>query len=149
MNKLKLIIIIIWMGIIFLFSNQPAVESGNLSNSFINKTIVKVYEIFNGETDSKSREEIINKYSYFVRKGAHFTVYFILGLLCFTYFKDFTKYPIIYSLILCFVYACTDEFHQYFVNGRYCSFIDVLIDSSGTFISLIISRYIFANKHKI
>ena len=57
-----------WMGVIFLFSNQPALESGNLSDSFINKTIVRVYEIFNGKVDEVTRDDIINRYSYPVRK---------------------------------------------------------------------------------
>lgn len=149
MNKAKLILIIIWMCVIFFFSSQPAEESGDLSNSFISKTIVKVYEVFNGKVDMEKRDEIISKYSYPVRKAAHFTVYFILGILCFSFFKDFTKYPIIYSFIVCFLYACSDEFHQYFVNGRYCSFIDVLIDSCGSVISILISRYVFTNNHKI
>ena len=48
------------------------------------------------------------------------------------------KSVIIYSLLICFVYACTDEFHQYFVDGRYCSFIDVLIDSIGSLISILL-----------
>ena len=148
MNKFKLLLLIIWMCVIFLFSNQPAKESGYLSNSIINKTIVKVYEVLNGELNDEDRQIIIKKYSLPVRKLAHFTVYFILGLLSFSFFKDFCNEAFICSLLLCFVYACTDEFHQYFVDGRYCSLIDVLIDSFGAFISLIIYNFFkkFAKK---
>lgn len=138
MKKIKLILIIIWMIVIFMFSNQPSNESSELSNNFINNTIVKVYEIFNGQADSEKRIEIIKQYSYPIRKLAHYTVYFILGILSYIYFKDINKKALIYSLILCFVYACTDEFHQYFVDGRYCSFIDVLIDTFGSLTSIII-----------
>ncbi len=149
MNKYKLVLIILWMVVIFIFSNQPAQESGDLSDSFINKTVVKVYEIFNGRVDDIKREEIINKYSYSVRKLAHFTVYFILGLLCFSFFKDFSNHPFIYSFIICFAYACSDEFHQYFVKGRVSSFIDVLIDSMGALVSIIIYRFIFTKQVKM
>lgn len=138
MKRFKLILIIIWMIVIFMFSNQPSTESSELSNNFINNTIVKVYEIFNGQADSEKRIEIIKQYSYPIRKLAHYTVYFILGILSYIYFKDINKKALIYSLILCFVYACTDEFHQYFVDGRYCSFIDVLIDTFGSLTSIII-----------
>ena len=148
MNKFKLILIIIWMIIIFLFSNQPANESGRLSNSFINNTIVKVYEIFNGKISSEKRIEIIEKYSFYVRKLAHFTIYFILGILCFCYFKDFTKHPIIYSILLCFLYACTDEIHQYFIKGRSASFFDVIIDTIGSNFSILISNIIIYKNRK-
>lgn len=30
-----------------------------------------------------------------------------------------------------FLYACSDEFHQYFIPGRAMAFKDVLIDTSG------------------
>ena len=148
MKKIKLILIIIWMIVIFMFSNQPSDESSNLSNNFINNTIVKVYELTHGEISIEKREEILNKYSYPVRKLAHFTVYFILGLLSIIYFNDINKKYIIYTILLCFVYACSDEFHQYFVPGRYCTFIDVLIDTFGGIFSIIFSRIFIYKKNK-
>ena len=135
--KLKLVLVLIWMFVIFSFSNQPALESSNLSNGLINNTIVKVYEIFNGKIDSLKKEEILSKYSYPVRKLAHFTEYFILGFLVLIFLKDYIHESriIIYCVLICFIYACTDEFHQYFVIGRYCSFLDVTIDTIGSLIS--------------
>ena len=139
MKRFKLILIIIWMIVIFMLSNQPADKSGDLSNGLINNTIVRVYEVFNGKVSDEKRVEILEKYGYPVRKLAHFTEYFILGILCYIYFYGNT-HAFIYSLILCFVYACTDEFHQYFVDGRYCSIIDVFIDSFGSLVSLCIYK---------
>lgn len=144
MNKIKLIFIIIWMCVIFLLSNQPSSESGDLSNSVINNTIVKVYKIIYGDISTQKKEEILEKYSIPVRKLAHFSIYFILGILSYFYFKDFSNNAFIYSLLLCFIYACTDEFHQYFVEGRYCSFFDVIIDTFGSFTSLLFFR-LFSN----
>lgn len=148
MNKIKLILIIIWMIVIFMFSNQPAEKSGKLSDSFIDNTIVKVYEIFNGNINEKQKLEIIEKYSYPVRKIAHFTIYFILGILCFIFFKDFSKHYVIYSILVCFLYACSDEFHQYFIDGRYASFFDVLVDTLGASFSILISRFIVYKRLK-
>lgn len=138
--NLKGLLVLIWMIVIFSFSNQPAEASSKLSDGFINKTIIKVYEVFNGNITEEKKEELISKYSYPVRKFAHFTIYFILGMLVSIYLNDSIKNKsvIIYSLLICFVYACTDEFHQYFVDGRYCSFIDVLIDSIGSLISILL-----------
>lgn len=138
MKKYKLILIIIWMIIIFMFSNQSATQSSKLSDSLIDNTIVKVYEIFNGKVNKEQRAKIIDNYSYFIRKLAHFTLYFILGILCFTFFKDFTKHYVIYSIMVCFLYAVSDEIHQMFSIERGPGVIDVLIDTLGSLASIII-----------
>ena len=46
-----------------------------------------------------------------------------------------------YPASLSFLYAISDEIHQYFVQGRRCSFKDALIDSIG-----ILGFYIIINK---
>lgn len=138
MKKYKLLLIIIWMIIIFMFSNQSATQSSKLSDSLIDNTIVKVYEIFNGKVNKEQRARIIDNYSYFIRKLAHFTLYFILGILCFTFFKDFTKHYVIYSIMVCFLYAVSDEIHQMFSIERGPGVIDVLIDTLGSLASIII-----------
>ena len=149
--NLKGLLVLIWMIVIFCFSNQSDVDSSKLSNGFIDKTIIRVYEIFNDNVTEEKKEELVFKYSYPIRKFAHFTIYFILGILVFMYLNEYIKNKpiIIYSFLICFVYACTDEFHQYFVDGRYCSFIDVLIDSLGSLTSiLLLSIKVFINNKK-
>ena len=37
----------------------------------------------------------------------------------------------LFLIIFIFIYACTDEIHQYFIPGRNMAFKDVLIDTSG------------------
>ena len=120
-----------------MFSNQSATQSSELSDSLIDNTIVKVYEIFNGKVNKEQRAKIIDNYSYFIRKLAHFTLYFILGILCFTFFKDFTKHYVIYSIMVCFLYAVSDEIHQMFSIERGPGVIDVLIDTLGSLASII------------
>lgn len=137
MKKIKIVLIIIWMIVIFLLSNQPGDESSKLSNSLIDKTIVRVYEVFNGRLNNLEKRLIIEEYSYMVRKVAHFTEYFILGVLVYIYLIE--SYGSIKSLLLtvliCFVYAVTDEFHQLFINDRAFSPVDILIDTSGSLVS--------------
>lgn len=147
--NLKGLIVLVWMIVIFSFSNQPAEESNKLSDGFINNTIIKVYEVFNGAASEEKQEELISKYSYPIRKMAHFTIYFILGVLVFIFLNQYieNKNIIIYSLLICFIYACTDEFHQYFIDGRYCSFIDVFIDSLGSLISILLLSIKLLKKH--
>lgn len=72
------------------------------------------------------------------RKLAHFTEYFLLG-----FFTTFTFYLLninwykLLSTFFCIFYACTDEFHQLFVNGRGPSLFDVCIDSFGSTLAVL------------
>lgn len=42
------------------------------------------------------------------------------------------------TLLFCFLYACTDELHQYFVPGRACRFFDVCVDTTGAFFGTVL-----------
>ena len=53
------------------------------------------------------------------------------------YYLDI-KRAILYAVIFSIFYACTDEIHQYFIPGRAMAFKDVLIDSSGALVAMII-----------
>ena len=55
--------------------------------------------------------------------------------------------------VFCFIYACTDEFHQLFIAGRSGEFMDVMIDTmgvlNGALLALLIIKIIsssFSNK---
>lgn len=148
MKVVKICFLILWMSLIFSFSNQKSIDSTNISSGFIDKTIVKVYKIFNNNISREEEKNIIDKYSYIVRKVAHYTLYFILGILVYLVLKDYkiNKELILYSLLICFLYACTDEFHQFFIEGRNASFKDVLLDTFGSLSSIISSFIIVTNK---
>ena len=76
-------------------------------------------------------------YSFIVRKAAHFMLYFILGILTFINFKS-NKENMVYALIICVIYAFTDEIHQMFVNSRSGELRDIIIDSLGALSSILI-----------
>ena len=82
------------------------------------------------------------KYDLLIRKLAHITEYFIFTFLLYRAFRGSFKINVsrlfMYPAILSFLYAISDEIHQYFVLGRSCSLKDVLFDSIG-----IIGFYIF------
>ena len=147
MKVVKICFLVLWMALIFAFSNQKDVESSNVSDGFIDRTVVKIYKIFNENITKEKENEIIEKYTYPIRKLAHYTLYFILGILSFLVVKDYSinKKLIIYSLLICFLYACSDEFHQLFIIGRSARVLDVIIDTFGSFCSLSIF-YIFNKK---
>lgn len=43
------------------------------------------------------------------------------------------------GLLICVLYASSDEFHQLFISGRAGRIMDVFIDSSGAFTGIIFS----------
>lgn len=144
----KLILIIIWMFVIFNFSAEDSKKSSDTSG----RLIIKIAEIIKQEKlTEKEKEFLINDCMFYIRKAAHFTLYFILGLLSILLLKD--KYGLgattyIYTIIFCFIYACSDEIHQVFVPGRHGSFIDVLIDTSGTLLSIFTVYFFIFFKRK-
>ncbi len=71
----------------------------------------------------------------FVRKSAHFSIYTCLGILTYVFTSTYNidkKKRLIYTITFCFVYACSDEFHQTFVDGRSGEIRDICIDTSGS-----------------
>lgn len=147
MKVVKICFLVLWMALIFSFSNQKDVDSSKISDGFIDRTVVKIYKVFNENITKEKENEIIEKYTYPIRKLAHYTLYFVLGILSFLVVKDYSinKKLIIYSLLICFLYACSDEFHQLFVIGRSARVLDVIIDTFGSFCSISIF-YIFNKK---
>ena len=138
MKKLiiKILLVILWMIVIFCFSNQKSTDSTKLSNGFIKNTICKV--------DKGDCDKTINKFFKPVRKSAHFCVYLILGLLVMNCF-DVNKKYILYSLLICLLYSISDEIHQTFISGRSGEILDIFIDVFGSFIG-IFSLYKFRSR---
>lgn len=150
MNKKSFVrfsLVIIWLIVIFCFSAQNSDRSDGQSKGLIEGTVTGTINITDsiGITDIKPTEDditsIVDKLNHPIRKCAHATVYFVLAILVLwaleTNDKNLIK-NIIITLIFCFLYACTDEFHQLFVSGRSGSFIDCLIDTAGATIACVV-----------
>ncbi len=132
----KLVLLILWMILIFCFSNQRADDSSKLSDG----VIVKVASVLvKDDLTNNKKDELIDKYTFIIRKTAHFSIYLILGILSINLLSSFDiKRIIAFSSLICFIYACTDEFHQLFVIGRSCEVRDVLIDTLGSLTGILI-----------
>ena len=126
---INIIILIIWLIVIFLFSQQKGNESDKTSGIF-NTVINTIFK------DEGTRD----KAKLFVRKCAHFTEYFILALLIINVLKDYKdinyKYLLL-TIVMCMLYAASDEWHQTFVYGRVGCVTDVLIDTCGSILGVI------------
>jgi VanZ family protein len=121
-----------------MLSHSPSEESSKLSDSFIEKTFLKVIKVLDKEAKPK---KILAVLKTPVRKLAHFTEYFILGILMFSTLKCYGVKDATFALIICIIYACTDEVHQYFIPGRACRLFDVFIDSLGSFFGILILTF--------
>ena len=115
-KKISIILVILWMILIFIMSSFSGNDSSNQSN-FIVDIISNIFNINN-----------IELLSLIIRKLAHFTEYFILGILVYNMIYNLNKKKYI-SIIICILYAISDEIHQLFVVGRSCKIIDILIDN--------------------
>ena len=123
------------MFTIFMFSSERDTVSTKRSDGLI----IRTCEFLLGRQLTENEKEIyIEKYVVYVRKTAHFTLYFLLGLFFISFLKEFdfnNKKLIIYTIIFVFIYACSDEIHQLFIPGRSGEILDVLIDTTGGVLS--------------
>ena len=136
-NIIALLLLIFWAIIIFNFSNQPAVESAELSNNVLLE-ITKFLHISITE--------------HALRKLAHFTEYMIFGILMSNVFYSLKgQVHIVLSIACCAIYSISDEIHQLFIVGRSCQITDMLIDTIGAIfgIFLIYIFVCFIKKKKI
>lgn len=144
---LYIILTIVCMITIFYFSSRNTIESNGTSKGLI-KYFVTIYEKV---TKSNVNEElIINKLNYPVRKLAHFSIYFLLGLVVYGLFLHTNmKHKLLFSILTCVVYASFDEIHQLFVLGRTGQVLDVFIDSMGSIIGMILIKILIRKRGKI
>lgn len=135
MNKHKKImswvILIIWMIVIFLMSHQPGEVSSSQSD-----LVLKFFSLIGIELNDYLGELA----TLVIRKAAHFSEYMILFLLAYNVTKNYIneRKKRLFLIVFVFLYACTDEIHQYFIPGRTMAFKDVLIDTSGGVLGYII-----------
>ncbi|WP_051910462.1 VanZ family protein [Carnobacterium pleistocenium] len=178
------ILVVLWMGLIFYFSQQLQQQSWNLSYTVLGISIqaIKIGQVIitiglagvviiklkkRGMTIGAKELILVLIVAYllynwsigvrqalvptdlhhFIRKNAHFFIYLILGglvkyALTSTGIKGVKAIGI--GLLICIVYAISDEAHQLLVPGRGGQLSDVVIDSWGA--GLGISLHILAVK---
>ena len=127
-----LVLILIWMGTVFMFSNQESDESAGVSDG-VAKLVIDIWP-GTKNLNNEEKEEAIERIGLPIRKVAHYTIYGVGGLLIVCLMNTYQisdGKKILYSQIIGSGYAITDEIHQSFVSGRGASIKDVFIDSLG------------------
>lgn len=138
---IKFILIIICMIVIFLFSADDSVQSSKKSDYVITKTITFLKRDASKKEINRTKELLVVP----VRKAAHFTIYLLLGVLVISFIYEFKTIDykiILLGLLICFLYACSDEFHQLFSSGRSAEVMDVLLDTLGSFCGIMSYSFI-------
>ena len=141
-NILRTILMLLLLStffIIFGFSSQNGEKSGNISKKITEEIITRIPQI--QEKEQNEREAISLRIEKVIRKIAHFSIYTAVGLLLMALISTFEmkeKNRIIISLIIGIIYACSDEIHQSFVPERSPMITDVMIDTMGVMLGILL-----------
>ncbi|WP_308645042.1 VanZ family protein, partial [Paenibacillus sp. EPM92] len=141
--------LLVWMLVIFLFSSQPY-EKQDLRPWLTDKTpehlIVKNFSDvrfhYGGSEVSIHTKGALGFVEFFVRKSAHLIEYLILGFLTLRLLAGLltNKYwlLVVIALLFCSVYASLDEIHQSLTPHRTSMLTDVLLDTIGAALGIMI-----------
>lgn len=154
---LSAVLVITMLCVIFRFSAADATHSSHLSEGVCIRLVRELSAIFPQQFPEEKLVKVAETIEYPVRKCAHFTEYAVLGITVNLYLWMCYRIEtlsdrkiklsiwnfIIRAEIFCALYACSDEFHQYFVPGRSCKFFDVCVDSTGAFFGALLFWGIF------
>lgn len=129
------------MIIIFSFSSENSeVSSGTSGN--VSRFILEIFYKDFKELSLVEQSEMIESIQLYVRKTAHFSIYALLGM-C-TQFgtlsnKELSRQKNVFtSLLICLLYASSDEIHQLFISGRSGQVTDVILDFVGSIFGTIV-----------
>ena len=133
------------MYLITSFSAQDGVTSSQLSGQVSDGIVAVVNEKMDLGFSEEQVAEISEKIEHYVRKLGHVTEYFVLAVSVAFPLYVYGVRGIALMLVagvFCVGFAGLDEYHQSFVAGRCPSKKDVLIDSIGVFIGIIVTRIV-------
>lgn len=122
-KSIRWLAVFLWMGVIFLFSNEPDLRS----------KLPSVMDLI-------------------LRKLAHMSEFYVLAYLFERALNEHrvSFFPkLAGAFIFSFFSAVFDEYHQTYVSGRHGSLIDIAIDSIGAafFVILFIRNYRIKKRH--
>lgn len=123
---LSILVTVFTMVLIFFFSSQSVKKSDHLSRGVAQRLL----ELISVDAPAQTEDQL----NHILRKTAHFTLYFVLGCGLFgIVIYKLRRIPMVVGItvLLGFLYAVSDEFHQSFIAGRCATVQDVLLDTSG------------------
>lgn len=126
------------MALIFWFSSKDSDESGNMSDGAAS-VLGNFLRIF-------LSEEAVESALLYIRQYAHFFLYACLGvsvsISVFTFPCGHGWAFWLLPVLICLLYACTDEIHQLFVPGRSGKLSDVGVDALGFCLAVLVCNLV-------
>jgi len=135
--------VISWLGLIFWFSTETF--SDDQTASMVKEILVYLFPALS--------EEAFLLIHMFLRKAAHVTEYFVLGLLLFRALRGGSGASwnwrwSFFSLVVVVLWAAVDELHQSFIPARTASIVDVGIDITGGILAQLVIVLAYRYKKK-
>ena len=137
--------VLLWMLVIFIMSTDigSAAHTSRFVDPFLRWLMPHISQAG------------IARAHFLIRKAGHLTEYAVLGILlwrAWTLPRAGSSAPwrwktALFALSLSAAYAAGDEFHQSFVPSRGASVQDVVIDSCGAFLGLMVLRACKMRRH--
>ena len=143
-----LVIAFVMMGVLFFSSSQTYTQQSQVSllskllaNEPFKEQLSQIKFLYAGGPVSIEASGYFKFVEFFIRKGAHFLSYFILGGSFFLGLQPRLKQLGLSSLFAWLAatgYAGLDEFHQLMTGGRSALIEDVALDSLGALTAIIL-----------
>ena len=144
--------LVLWMGFVFFMSANDGDHSQGMSDGVTSLVLSAVWPGYSGMLPDEQMA-VVESLSFPVRKAGHFSEYAVLGLLAFATLRQGQVLRSSQALlntrkiapaaagavVVAFLYACFDEFHQLFVAGRSGQPFDVGVDTAGALVAVAIA----------
>lgn len=147
-SPLRIIFFVLAIGVmvtIFVLSSQNAEKSSETSKG-LTKVAVKIIDSEYESRPPGVQKQLWKRASFIVRKLAHFSIYTALGfcISCAAGRRRLFSAASGGVIVFGFLYALSDELHQMASEGRSCELRDMMIDTGGVLVGMLISMAVFA-----
>lgn len=133
---ISVIITLLWVGVIFSFSLQPAETSSEISAGVGRWILEHLLPGLMQRFDSMPQAQL-DFWHTLLRKAGHFSEFFLLGVLSlFTARQMKFRRREMIGFLFCVFVASMDETIQLFVSGRSGQVSDVMLDSVGALVGI-------------
>lgn len=131
--NISVILMVICMIMIFFFSSQNMVDTNILSHKVTFRLAEIVFSNFDAQT-AEIQNFMTDQLNLFVRKMAHFLLFFVLGFAssaaAYIFGKNYRR-SFLSGFAVSLIYGTLDELHQCYVPGRTPLVRDAVIDAFG------------------
>ena len=135
--------VLVVMAIIFLLSNIPHLA---LFDSVMSASLRKLFHNYSMSLGGVGFfSYTINLHpDYLLHKFGHIILYGLLGAAVYIA----TGRSTLAAVLICIIFAVSDEYHQLFIPGRSSRFFDIVLDSVSALASILFLRNVLMNRER-